>query len=329
MKLNNKSKILTLLLLTAVLIALVYFFFKDEIRNRVLIATLYHDSGGDHSYDWVVYCGILLVFVLVILTMIRLLVHLFKKNTLTIKLNNPRKLAVSILILLIIALSILGGLGSGKLQFGFAYIRCGGAPIAGSLFGLSSKYLLPTDTGYETSAFSKYYCSEAEAVKNGLQPSILSEDHKKKAEELRKQREEDKRFSPEKIKYTLYVPGKPYTYGTVQLSKMFSEDVPHSFFNVKEDGYNIAAVREGLRPSEYELCDSKQDKCTSLGKDKKGRNIVTRVLDKKIKSRNATISYSVDIGKTFVVITGKSEELSIDKVISIFSSLEEYKNESK
>lgn len=239
------------------------------------------------------------------------------KNTV----NKSRKIALFVMIGLVFLLVVLGGLGSGKLQYGIAYVRCGGAPIEASRFMASYSYSLPTDSTYRPSIFSEYFCTEAEAQKKGFHRSVLSDAAQKESADLQAQREEEKRFSPSKINYTLYVPVEKYTYGEIRISKMSNGD-PHSFYNVKEDGYNVASVREGAIPSNYQLCTIEKYVCTSIGKDKRGEEVMKQVSGRK----NDIASYATNIGGTFVTLTGVYDELLDADIISIFNSLKEYED---
>lgn len=235
--------------------------------------------------------------------------------------NKPRKIALFALIGLALSLLILGGLGSGKLQYGFAHLRCGGAPIDASRFMASYSYYLPTDSLYRPGIFSEYFCTEAEAQKNGFRRSPLSSTPQKQTIDSQAQREEEERFNPEKVNYTLYVPAEAYTYGKIRINTMSNGD-PHSFYYVKEDGYNVGQVRQGAIPSEYQLCRIEKYTCSSIGKDKRGSEVMKQMSGRK----NDIVSYTTNIGNTFVNLTGVNEELTEADIINIFNSLKEYED---
>jgi hypothetical protein len=237
------------------------------------------------------------------------------------KVPKSRMVATVSLVGLVLLLLILGGLGSGKLQYGLAYVRCGGAPISASRFMASYSYTLPTDKTYSPNIFSEYYCTQAEAEKSGFRRSVLTDAVKKESEALSAQRTEEKRFSPEKVNYTLYVPTEKYTYGEIKIYKMSNMD-PHSIFNVKEDGYNVASVREGAIPSSYQLCKIEKYVCTSIGKDKRGGQVMKQVSGRE----NDIASYATNIDNTFITLTGVDKEKTDADIIDIFNSLGEYKN---
>lgn len=239
------------------------------------------------------------------------------KNTV----NKTRKIALLVMIGLALFLVFLGGMGSGKLQYGFAHLRCGGAPIAASRFMASYSYYLPTDSLYRPNIFSEYFCTEAEAQKNGFRRSVLSSTPQKQTIDPQVQREEEERFSPEKVNYTLYVPAEKYTYGKIRINKMSNGD-PHSFFNIKEDGYNVASVREGAIPSDYQLCASTRYTCTSIGKDKRGGEVMKQV---SVRNDNRA-SYATNINGTFVTLESFYDEVTDADVVSIFNSLKEYED---
>lgn len=215
--------------------------------------------------------------------------------------NKSRKIAAIALAILVVLLAVSFGIGSGTLKYGIAYIRCGGVPISASNFAGARSYRLPTDKTYDISIFSQFFCTEEEAVKKGFHPSVLSDEARKKSEALSQQRQEEKRFSPEKINYTLYVPSGKYTHGDIRISSISKNDEKHSFFNIKEDGYNVASVREARIPSNYQLCASKKHTCKTIGKDKKGRKIIQQISERK----DAAGVYSVNIGETFVIVTAR------------------------
>jgi hypothetical protein len=244
------------------------------------------------------------------------------KNKKIKKVNKSRKIAAFSLTGLTLLLLILGGLGSGKLQYGIAYIRCGGEPVSASRFMASYSYTLPTDSTYSTSIFSEYYCTQAEAEKNGFRRSVLTDASRKEAEALAGQRQEEARFSPEKVNYTLYVPYGKYAYGEIRISKMSSGD-PHSFYSVKKDGYNVASVREGSIPSDYQLCTDEKYVCASIGKDKRGGEVMKQTAGRK----NDKVSYAANIDTTFINLTGVDKEMTDADIISVFNSLGEYKND--
>ena len=235
--------------------------------------------------------------------------------------NKPRKIALFVVVGLALSLLVLGGMGSGKLQYGFAHLRCGGAPIAASRFMASYSYYLPTDSLYRPNIFSEYFCTEAEAQKNGFRRSVLSSTPQKQTIDPQVQREEEGRFSPEKVNYALYVPAEKYTYGKIRINKMSNGD-PHSFYDVKQDGYNVASIREGAIPSDYQLCGIEKYTCSSIGKDKRGSEVMKRVSVRK----NDIVSYATNIGNTFVNLTGVYDELTDVDIINIFNSLEEYED---
>jgi hypothetical protein len=95
-----------------------------------------------------------------------------------------------------------------------------------------------------------------------------------------------------------------------------------SFFDVKEDGYRVASVREGERPNSYELCRDEEYTCTSIGKDVRGADVMKQVAGRK----GDIMSYSVNIGSTFIILSGVYSEVTEVDVISIFNSLKEYGN---
>lgn len=218
-------------------------------------------------------------------------------------------------------LVILGGLGSGKLQYGFAYMKCGGAPIDASRFMASYSYNLPTDKMYNPGIFSEYFCTESEAQKKGFHHSVLSDAAQKESVALEVQREEEARFSPDKVSYTLYVPIEKYTYGQIRIMKMSNKD-PHSFYSVKQDGYNVANVREGAIPSNYQLCTNEISGCTSIGKDKRGLEIMKQTSD----SKSSSVGYTANIGGTFINLTDIYDEITDTDILNIYSSLGEYEN---
>lgn len=237
------------------------------------------------------------------------------------KLTAPqaRKIATISLIGLILALVILGGLGTGKLQYTVAAIRCARAPIEASRFMASYTYNRPTDPSYRPSIFSEYFCTEQEAQKAGFRADVASEAQKKQSETLTAQRAEEKRFSPEKVNYTVYIPSGKYTRDDIEISKMSGNEL-HSFFTIKEDGYAVAQVREGAIPSDYQLCKHTGYTCTTIGKGARGGDIIKQLSG----NDNDNVSYAMNIGTTFITLTGVYEELTNEDIISIFNSLKEY-----
>lgn len=214
------------------------------------------------------------------------------------------------------------GFGTGSIQYGVAYIRCGGAPIAATRFMAAHSYSAPGDSNYAPSIFSEYYCSAAEAEEDGFRPSPLSEAGRRATEDLRMRLEEEGRFSPNKINYTLYVPVEKYTYGGIRVNEMSSGDI-HTFYFIKEGDHSIASARAGSIPSDYQLCTSDRYDCVSIGKHKRGSEVVRQISGR----RNDIVSYGVNIGGTFINLTQVDEEKKDVDIIDIFNSLGEYEND--
>lgn len=233
--------------------------------------------------------------------------------------NKPRKIIAAILIGSCLLIATLAGLGSGYMQYGAAHIICGKAPVAASKFMASYSYDLPGDTSYGPNPFNEYYCSETDAKKAGFHASTFSDTAKKEAAERSAAREEARKFSPEKIDYTLYVPFGRYTAGDIRLQQM-NDSQTHSFFNVKEDGYNLASIREGKIPSSYELCTNENATCTVIGKDSRGGDVRKQIYETR---KRTSISYTVNIGSTFINLTAP-EEFTDQDAINLFNTFKEY-----
>lgn len=234
-----------------------------------------------------------------------------------------RKIALWVLIVTSASLVGMVGFGSGWVQYGVAYAQCGHAPVAATSFAAAYSYKMPEDASYGPGIFNRYFCTAKEAESSGFRRNVLSDAGRQQSDDAWARYQEEKKFSPSKISYTAYVPSGVYTYGEITIMKMSNGD-PHTFFTVKKDGFKIISVREGLIPSDYQLCHSKDYACSVIGKDMRGTDIQKQVSGRK----NDIASYSVNIGSTFVIFSGIDSSLSDVDITNAFNSLVEYTNGS-
>lgn len=82
--------------------------------------------------------------------------------------KSSRKIAYTALVVILGTLAVLGGIGSGIIQYGLSAAACMKAPVAASSFMAGYSYDLPGDPGYGPSPFNKYYCTEQEAISAGF-----------------------------------------------------------------------------------------------------------------------------------------------------------------
>lgn len=85
----------------------------------------------------------------------------------TKKLNINRLLVVIGLALLAITIVSVLGIRDGYFKYGYAYVKCGGEPVAVSYHFAENEvdYYLPGDTSYPGAhPYMKYVCSENEAI---------------------------------------------------------------------------------------------------------------------------------------------------------------------
>lgn len=230
------------------------------------------------------------------------------------------KRAIIALASILVVLGFLAGIGSGVLQYALAAVGCMNAPVAASRFMAGYSYELPGDQGYGPGVFNEYYCSEQEAKSAGFHPSPGTNAAKKQDQEFERIREEEKRFSPEKLDYKVYVTTGVYEHRELEISSMGSNGINKQvFFTVRKNGYVVANIREGKVPNDYEVCIGAEDSCEVIGATVAGSPIKKQIANKDI------ITYGATIGGTFINI---STDLSKQDVLDMFNSLTEYKDES-
>lgn len=236
------------------------------------------------------------------------------------RISQKTKLITLISIITIIGLLV--GLGSGLLQYSFAAVKCLRAPVAASKFMASYTYELPGEEGYGPGIFNEYFCSEQDARDAGFRPSVMTKTGKAESEAFWKAYEEKKRFSPDKVDFKVYIPNLPnYSVDEMSISSMGSgESNRQVFFPLKKDGYVIASVREGKAPNEYEICNRPKDSCEVIATEDGG------VINKQT-ADNGIAYYGSTFNGTFINLGEVDSEISVDEVISIYSSLKEYADE--
>lgn len=243
-----------------------------------------------------------------------------KSKTQKIQKKQSSKRAIIVLASILVILGFLAGTGSGVLQYALAAVGCMGAPVAASRFMAGYSYELPGDQGYGPGVFNEYYCSEQEARSAGFHPSPGTDAAEKQDQEFERIREEEKRFSPEKLDYKVYVTTGVHEHRELEISSMGSSGVNKQvFFAVRKGGYVVANIREGKIPNDYEVCTGSEDSCEVIGATVMGSPIKKQIANKDI------VTYGAAIDDTFINV---STDLSEQDVLDIFNSLTEYKDES-
>ncbi|OJU88027.1 hypothetical protein BGO17_03570 [Candidatus Saccharibacteria bacterium 49-20] len=218
------------------------------------------------------------------------------------------------------ALLIAIGIGSGGFKFAAGVVRCGGLPVESISF-LSKTLKMPGDEGYGLSPFATYqYCTREQAQAAGFGPVVLSEAQKQELEAKRLAREEAKRFSPEKIDYTVYAPvADGYEVSDIYLSQISSI---HTFFKIKKNGTVVGSVRELPVDDPYNICSPSdnpaKDYCEVIGHDTSGREI-KRSYHKGVKGWSSR-TVGINIDGTGIILSSDDDT----EALLILGSLEPY-----